>query len=173
MAYVNTVAKQRSLDASHLLNCEWSDLQPGREGADPTSSFLNKFPALGSVRRACDEESKGDSGDNFTKLMTRITSRWSLIRALNKLLIVAMPLVDLTRADTPNTVAYNLSRCRYLVLGALKDPLWAEGLSKTVTTGDASFEASPPLRVLIDQTTQAWASLTLLLLLVVVLCPYS
>jgi len=141
VSYVNTIAKQRSLDAEHLLNCEWSDIAPPKPtDPNPLSVFLSSNPGFTSVARAVTEESKLAEGDEYDLFMARLGSRWGLIRALNKLLLVALPLIDLTRAATPNTVAYSLSKCRYLVLGVLKDPLWSSGLAKTLSPGDGSFE---------------------------------
>ena len=54
--------------------------------------------------------------------------------------MVALPLIDLTRVDVPNSSASNLSKCRHLVLGILKKPLWEDALTKTQTMGDTSLE---------------------------------
>ncbi len=73
-------------------------------------------------------------------MLARMETRWSLIRKLNRLLTVALPLIDLTRVDVSGTTASNLSKCRHLMLQVLKTPLWTEALSRTQTAGDTTLE---------------------------------
>jgi len=100
----------------------------------------SQLPKVESVGNFETKVGEGEDADVYTRLMSRVSARWVLIRSLNQLLSVALPLIDLSRYDAPNSTANALSRCRYLVLGLLKDPLWAAGLAKTLTPGDASFE---------------------------------
>ena len=78
--------------------------------------------------------------DLFARMLSRMEMRWTLIRKLNRLLTVALPLIDLTRVDIAGTSASNLSKCRHLVLQVLKSPLWNEALTKTQMAGDTTLE---------------------------------
>jgi len=69
----------------------------------------------------------------------RVASRMSLVQDFNKLMEKTIPLVDLSLAGRPWSLATLVASCRSLIFSTLKQELWELALEESVS-GDHSFE---------------------------------
>lgn len=147
--YINDVSQQRNISLERLLRCTWSDLEPSEQDLKnhPTLAAIPALPEEKTEGQETKEETNSSAAVSAVSNRSRLEARFKLLQQFNSLLHQALPLIDFSSGDskdndplTSSCIAVQLSGCRHLIFGALKNPIWERGLEQTRTPSSSEFD---------------------------------